>query len=165
MLRAMRFRGRLRKRRHTARAGMTLLELIIACSILLILSAMALPTYRYTVIRAKEGELRYDLQAMRDGIDRYHQAANQHKFRTPVNSDNYPADLDTLVQGVQIGADGRRLVFLRKVPVDPMTGQATWGLRCTTDDFDAKTWCGTNVFDVYSKSDQTAMDGTKYADW
>jgi general secretion pathway protein G len=144
---------------------MTLLELIIACSILLILSSMALPIYRYTIVRAREGELRYDLRTMREAIDRYHDAANQHKFRTPIGSDNYPADMDTLVQGVSIGADGRRLIFLRKVPVDPMTGQADWGLRCSSDDFDSQTWCGTNVFDVYSKSTATAMDGTKYADW
>jgi len=144
---------------------MTLLELIIACSILLILSAMALPTYRYSIVRAKEGELRYDLRTMREAIDRYHDLANQHKFRTAVASDNYPPDIDALVQGVSIGADGKRLVFLRKVPVDPLTGQANWGLRCSSDDFDSKTWCGTNVFDVYSKSEGTALDGTKYTDW
>jgi len=165
VLRELQSRKRLRQRRPSLKAGMTLLELIISCSILLILSSMALPTYRYTIVRTKEGELRYDLGTMRDAIDRYRDAAAQHKFRTPVGSDNLPADLDTLVQGVSIGADGKRLVFLRKVPVDPMTGQADWGLRCSSDDFDSKTWCGTNVFDVYSKSDKTALDGTKYADW
>jgi general secretion pathway protein G len=144
---------------------MTMLELIIACSILLILSSMALPVYRYTIVRERERELRYDLRAMRDAIDRYHDLANQHKFRTPVGSDNYPKDLDNLVQGESIGADGKRLVFLRKIPVDPMTGKADWGLRCSSDDYDSKSWCGTNVFDVYSTATLTAMDGTKYSDW
>jgi general secretion pathway protein G len=154
-----------RRRRLSNAAGMTMLELIIACSILLLLSSMALPILRYTVVREREGELRYDLRMMREAIDRYKDAANQRKFRTPVASDNYPSDLDTLVKGVQLGADEKRLVFLRKVPVDPMTGQADWGLRCTSDDFDSKTWCGSNVFDVYSKATGTALDGSKYSDW
>lgn len=144
---------------------MTLLELIIACSILLILSSLALPVFRYTIMREKEGELRYDLRTMRDAIDRYRDLANQHKFRTPVDSDNYPPDLDTLVKGVQIGTDEKRLVFMRKVPIDPMTGSADWGLRCTSDDSDSTSWCGKNVFDVYSKSTATAVNGTKYSDW
>lgn len=151
--------------RASRAAGMTMLELIIACSILLILSSMALPVYRYTIVRERERELRYDLRTMRDAIDRYHDLANQHKFRTAVASDNYPKDLDNLVQGESIGADGKRLVFLRKVPIDPMTGKADWGLRCSSDDYDSKSWCGNNVFDVYSTSTLTAMDGTKYADW
>ncbi|HTP68782.1 MAG TPA: hypothetical protein VMJ35_07760 [Dongiaceae bacterium] len=156
---------RVRRRNVSSAAGMSLLELIIACSILVILSSMAMPMYRYAMVREREKELRYDLRTMRDAIDRYHDLASQHKFRTPVGSDNYPKDLDTLVQGEAIGSDGKRLVFLRKIPVDPMTGKADWGLRCSSDDYDSKTWCGTNVFDVYSISMQTAMDGTKYTDW
>jgi general secretion pathway protein G len=146
-------------------AGMTMLELMVACSILLVLSSLALPMLRFTVIRAREGELRKDLENMRDAIDRYHQLALQHKFRTAVASDNYPTDLDKLVKGEEISADGRRLVFLKKIPVDPMTGKADWGLRCTSDDYDSTTWCGDNVFDVYSKSTTTGMNGTKYSDW
>jgi general secretion pathway protein G len=144
---------------------MTMLELIIACSILLIISSMALPMLRFSAIRAREGELRKNLQNMRDAIDRYHELALQHKFRTAVASDNYPPDLDELVKGEEISSDGKRLVFLKKIPVDPMTGKADWGIRCTSDDYDSTTWCGNNVFDVYSKSTATAMNGTKYSDW
>ena len=145
---------------------MTLLELVIACSVLLILSSMALPVFRYTVIRQKEAELKYDLRTMREAIDYYKELADLHKFRTAADSDNYPPDLDTLVKGVQVGAGGdKRLRFLRSIPVDPMTGKADWGLRASSDDWDSTTWGGKNVFDVYSKSMGTAMDGTKYSDW
>jgi general secretion pathway protein G len=145
---------------------MTLLELIISCSILMVLSSMALPIFRYTVIREKESELRSDLLTMREAIDRYRELAEQHKFRTPVGSENYPADLETLVKGVQIGAaNDKTLRFLRKVPIDPMTGRADWGLRSSSDDWDSTTWGGNNVFDVYSKSTGTALNGTKYSDW
>jgi len=147
-------------------AGMTLLELIISCSILLVLSSMALPIFRYAVIREKESELRYDLRTMKDAIDRYKELADQHKFRTEVGSDNYPPDLETLVKGVQLGAgNDKKLRFLRKVPVDPMTGRADWGLRSTSDDSDSTVWGGKNVFDVYSRAPGTALDGTKYSDW
>lgn len=166
MRRKFPYRGASRQRRAGPSAGMTLLELIIACSILMVLSSMALPAFRYTVIRQKEAELHYDLRNMRDSIDRYKDLADQHKFRTEVGSENYPPDLDTLVKGVQLGAgDDKRLRFLRKVPVDPMTGQADWGLRCVSDDADSTSWCGKNVFDVYTKSTGTALDGTKYSDW
>jgi general secretion pathway protein G len=145
---------------------MTLLELIISCAVLLVLSSMALPIFRYEVTREKESELRYDLRTMKDAIDRYKELADQHKFRTEVGSDNYPPDLETLVTGVELGAgNDKRLRFLRKVPVDPMTGHADWGLRATGDDPDSTDWGGKNVFDVYSKSTGTALDGTKYSDW
>jgi general secretion pathway protein G len=160
------FHGDFRLRRLSPTAGMTLLELIIACAILMVLSSMALPVFRYTVIRQKESELRYDLRTMKDAIDRYKDLADQHKFRTEVGSENYPPDLDTLVKGVQLGAgDDKRLRFLRKIPVDPMTGRADWGLRSISDDPDSTSWGGKNVFDVYSKSSGTALDGTKYSDW
>lgn len=160
------FQRHFRQRRLSPTAGMTLLELIIACAILMILSSMALPVFRYTVIRQKESELRYDLRTMKDAIDRYKDLADQHKFRTEVGSENYPPDLDTLVKGVQLGpGDDKKLRFLRKVPVDPMTGRADWGLRSISDDPDSTSWGGKNVFDVYSKSSGTALDGTKYSDW
>ncbi len=161
-----RFDSSSRRRRYSLAAGMTLLELIIACSILMVLSSMALPVFRYTVIRQKEAELHYDLRTMKDAIDRYKDLADQHKFRTEVGSENYPPDLETLVKGVQLGAgDDKRLRFLRKIPVDPMTGRADWGLRSISDDPDSTSWGGKNVFDVYSKSSGTALDGTKYSDW
>ena len=164
--REFRFRGRHGRRRLSHSAGMTLIELIISCAILVLLSSMALPLFRYAVVREKESELRYDLRTMKDAIDRYKELADQHKFRTEVGSDNYPPDLETLVRGVQLGTgNDKKLRFLRKVPVDPMTGKADWGLRGTGDDSDSMTWGGKNVFDVYSKSTAMALNGTKYGDW
>jgi general secretion pathway protein G len=151
-------------RRSSREAGMTLLELIIACAILLILSSAALPIARFTIVHRKEAELRRDLREMRDAIDRYKDLADRNLIRTEVGSEGYPPDLDTLVNGVAIGAD-RRIRFLRKIPVDPMTGQADWGLRSVQDDPDSTSWGGTDVFDVYSKSQGTSSDGTRYSDW
>jgi general secretion pathway protein G len=152
--------------KHTnPQSGMTLLELIIACSILVILASAALPVARYSIVRGKESELRRDLREMKDAVDRYKDLADQQKIRVEVGSENYPPDLDTLVKGVQVGTADKKVRFLRKIPVDPMTGHADWGLRCVTDDPDSMSWCGKNVFDVYSKSQGTALDGSKYSDW
>jgi general secretion pathway protein G len=145
---------------------MTLLELIIACSILLVLSTVALPLAKYTIVRQREAELRADLREIRDAIDRYKDTADRNLIRVEIGSEGYPPDLDTLVKGVDLGAGGdRRIRFLRRVPVDPMTGQPDWGLRAVQDDPDSTSWGGKNVFDVYSKSTGTALDGTKYSDW
>jgi general secretion pathway protein G len=152
-------------KRMNSQAGMTLIELILACSILVVLASAALPVARYSIVRAKESELHRDLREMKDAIDRYKDYADQQKIRVEVGSENYPPDLDTLVKGVQVGTAEKKIRFLRKVPVDPMTGQADWGLRCVTDEPDSQSWCGKNVFDVYSKSQGTALDGTKYSDW
>jgi general secretion pathway protein G len=153
-------------KRHNPEAGMTLLELIIACSILVVLASAALPVARYTIIRSKEAELRRDLREMKDAIDRYKDLADRNLIRVEIGSEGYPPDLETLVKGVSIGASAdRKIRFLRKIPVDPMTGQADWGLRAVQDDPDSTSWGGKNVFDVYSKSQATALDGTKYSDW
>ena len=145
---------------------MTLLELIIACAILMVLSSAALPIARFSIMRRKENELHRDLREMRDAIDRYKDAADRNLIRVEVGSEGYPPDLDTLVKGVQLGgAADRKIRFLRKVPVDPMTGRAEWGLRCVSDDPDSTSWCGKNVFDVYSKSMASAENGERYADW
>ena len=162
---------------------MTLLELVLACAILLVLSSAALPIVRTTVVRQRESELRRDLREMRTAIDRYKDAADRNLIRTEVGSEGYPPDLETLVTGVDMGAGGTpqlgmapsqtgqagsdvgKVRFLRKVPVDPMTGRAEWGLRSVQDDPDSRSWGGHNVFDVYSQSEGTALDGTKYADW
>ena len=152
--------------RVTNEAGMTLIELIIACSILLILASAALPIARFTVIRTKESELHRDLREMRDVIDRYKDAADRNQIRVELGSEWYPPDLETLVKGVQLGASSdKKIRFLRKIPVDPMTGQNEWGLRAVQDDPDSTSWGGKNVFDVYSKSQGVAQDGTKYSDW
>lgn len=143
-----------------------MIELIIACAILMILSTAALPLAKFTVIRQKEKELRADLQNMRDAIDRYKDATDKNLIRVEIGSEGYPPDLETLVKGVQLGtAADKRIVFLRKIPIDPMTGRAEWGQRAVQDDPDSTSWSGKNVFDVYSRSTGTAMDGTKYADW
>lgn len=155
-------------KRRRGEAGMTLLELIIACTILLILSSAALPIARFTIVRERERELRRDLRDMRNAIDRYKDYADRGMLRTEVGSEGYPPDLDTLVKGVALGgsgASGKNVRFLRRVPVDPMTGQTDWGMRSIQDDPDSQSWGGKNVFDVYSKSQGTALDGTKYTDW
>ena len=145
---------------------MTLLELIIACSILLILSSAALPLARFTVKRQRESELRQDLREMRNAIDRYKDLSDRNLIRVELGSEGYPPDLDTLVKGVQLGASNdRRIRFLRHIPIDPMTGKTDWGLRAIQDDPDSTGWGGKNVFDVYSKSQGVALDGTKYTEW
>jgi len=157
-----------RKRGRSSEAGLTLLELIIACTILLILASAAIPIQRYTIVRQREAELRRDLREMRDAIDRYKDLADSNKIRVQVGSEGYPPDLDTLVKGVAVGgagATGHNIRFLRRIPVDPMTGQIDWGMRSVQDDPDSQSWGGNNVFDVYSKSTGTALDGTKYSDW
>ncbi len=145
---------------------MTLLELIVACTILLILSSAAMPLARYTIMRQREAELRQDLREMRNAIDRYKDLSDRNLIRVELGSEGYPPDLDTLVKGVQLGAaNDRRIRFLRRIPIDPTTGRADWGLRAIQDDPDSMSWGGKNVFDVYSKSQGTALDGTKYSDW
>jgi general secretion pathway protein G len=153
-------------RSSTVEAGMTLLELVLACSILLVLTSAAMPIARYTIVHKREAELHYDLRQMRDAIDRYKDLADRNLIRIEVGSEGYPPDLDTLVKGVQLGAgNDRKIRFLRKIPKDPMTGQNEWGLRAVQDDPDSTSWGGKNIFDVYSKSQGTASDGTKYSDW
>jgi general secretion pathway protein G len=144
--------------------GFTLLELIIATSILIILSTMAVPLARLTIAREKERMLRNDLWDMRDAIDRYKDAADRQLFQTKVDSQNYPPDLETLVKGVTIQGD-KKLRFLRKIPTDPMTGTTEWGMRSMQDDPESDSFGGQSVFDVYTKSTGTALDGTKYKDW
>src|SRR5258708_27678766 len=157
----------LNRRRDRSEQGMTLLELILACAILMILSSAALPVARYPIVHKKEELLHYELRQMRDAIDRYKDLADSNKIRVEVGSEGYPPDLDTLVKGVKLGTGGddKKIRFLRRIPVDPMTGQADWGLRAVQDDPDSTSWAGKNVFDVYSKSQGTASDGTRYANW
>jgi type II secretory pathway pseudopilin PulG len=211
-----------------------MVELIATVGILLVLSSAAIPMFQMTVQHRKESELRYDLREMRNAIDRYKDDADKNLIRTEVGSQNYPPDLQTLVDGVTVssagggaggisasalaGASGTgqfgsagtpqlgagqpgggsqfapggpnsgaaggipalgssgtasqamsgspsKVRYLRKIPVDPMTGKADWGLRAVQDDPDSTSWGGSNVFDVYSQSQATAVDGTKYSDW
>jgi len=152
--------------RRNLTEGMTLLELIIAASVLLILTSAALPVIRYTVVRQKEYELRQDLRQMRDAIDHYKDYSDRGLIRVEVGSEGYPPDLDMLVKGVNIGAGAEQKIrFLRRIPKDPMTGRAEWDFRAIQDDPDATSWGGKSVFDAHSKSQATALDGTKYLDW
>ncbi len=144
-------------------AGFTLIELIVATAILLILTSLAVPLARVTIKREREHELRRDLWEMRDAIDRYKNDADRGAFQIKVDSFGYPPDLETLVKGQDEG--GKKVRYLRRIPVDPMTGNTEWGLRSEQDDADSDSWGGDNVFDVYTKSLGTALDGTKYRDW
>ena len=144
--------------------GVTLVELIVAITILLILMGAAVPVMKVSVKRQKEVDLHRDLWEMRNAIDRYKDAADRNMFQIKLGTEGYPPDLDTLVNGVEV-AGGKKLRFLRRVPVDPMTGNKDWGLRSMQDDPQSDSWGGQNVFDVYTKSDGTALDGTKYKDW
>src|ERR1700690_3036511 len=143
--------------------GFTLIELIVATIILSILVGMAVPVAKNAVIREREHELRYDLWMMRDAIDRYKDASEKGAFQIKVGSEGYPPDMDTLVTGVDVA--GKKLKFLRRIPVDPMTKTTEWGMRSMQDEKDSTSWGGQSVFDVYTKSDGTALDGTKYKDW
>lgn len=144
--------------------GFTLLELIVASTILAILTMMALPLARVTIQREREKQLHQALWEMRDAIDRYKEAADRGAFQTKVDSYNYPPDLETLVKGIE-AQGGKKIRFLRSIPIDPMTKKQEWGLRSMQDDPDSDSWGGQNVFDVYSKSTGTALDDTKYKDW
>lgn len=144
-------------------SGLTLVELIITVAIVAILASAAVPIARFQVKREKERELRRDLWEMRDAIDHYKDAADKGGFMTKMDSFNYPPDLQTLVDGVDI--QDKKVKFLRRIPVDPMTNSTDWGLRSNQDEPDSTSFGGQNVFNVYTKSDGTALDGTKYNTW
>jgi general secretion pathway protein G len=155
--------GMLTARANPREHGLTFVELIVTVAILSILAMAALPVARFQVKRQNERELRRDLWMMRDAIDKYKDAADRGAFQTKVDSQGYPPDLDTLVNGVDV--QGKKLKFLRRIPVDPMTGRSDWGLRSMQDDPNSDSYGGQSVFDVYSKSQGTALEGTKYSTW
>lgn len=142
---------------------MTLVELIIVVTVLSILALAAIPVVKLQIKRARETALRRDLWEMRRAIDAYKDAADKGAFQTKADSMNYPPDLQTLVDGVDVQT--KHLRFLRKIPIDPMTGTADWGMRSNQDDPDSDSWGGQNVFDVFTKSNGTGLDGTKYSTW
>ncbi|MEO6922226.1 MAG: type II secretion system protein [Bryocella sp.] len=144
-------------------AGVTLIELVIVVTMLSILATAAIPIARFQVRRQKEKQLHQDLWMMRDAIDKYKDVADKGLIQTKADTNNYPPDLQTLVDGVSI--QDKKMRFLREIPVDPMTHNADWGLRSNQDDSDSTSFGGQDVFDVYSKSDGTALDGTKYNTW
>jgi len=149
-----------KQKRH---AGMTLVELIVAIAIMAILATGVLPISRTVVKRQREKELKAALWQMRDAIDRYKDAADRGAFQIKLGSEGYPPDLDTLVKGVDVA--GKKVRFLRHIPMDPMTHSTEWGMRSMQDDPTSESWGGQGVFDVYTKSPGTGLDGTKYSDW
>lgn len=156
--------------RLRASRGFSFVELVVVTTIVLILASAIVPLTRVTIQRQKEIELHRALREMRTAIDRYKDAVDAGQIGgsdVRVGSEGYPPDLQTLVDGVSVVNDqsDRKLRFLRRIPVDPMTGDTDWGLRSYQDRPDSTSWGGQNVYDVYSKSDGTALDGTKYKDW
>jgi general secretion pathway protein G len=146
--------------------GFTMVELTIVCALIMILTAMVIPVSRYSAKRQKELELRYDLRMMRGAIDKYKQYSDAGLITVDLGTDGYPKTLDVMVEGVdQIGQIHKKLKFLRRVPVDPMTGKAEWGLRSLQDEANSAEWGGQDVYDVYSLSRDRAIDKSLYRDW
>jgi general secretion pathway protein G len=146
--------------------GYTMVEMVVVCSLLVILAAVALPTAKYTVKRGKEIELRQALRELRNAIDEFKRYSDAGLIAVELGTDGYPAELEVLVEGVEVvGQIDKSVKFLRRIPVDPMTGEAEWGLRSFQDDFDSTSWGGENVFDVYSLSEGVGLDGVPYQEW
>ena len=150
-----------------AQGGLTLVELIVAATLLAILSLVALPLARVQLMRERERELRRALREMRTAIDRYKDAADRSLVQVKLGTEGYPESLEVLVEGVKMSnsPEGKRLKLLRRIPRDPMTNSTEWGLRSVQDPPDSRYSSGKNVFDVYSRSSGVALDGTYYADW
>ncbi len=149
--------------------GTTFIEVLAVATILAILAAVALPLSRVTRQRQKEIELRRALREIRTAVDRFKDGVDRGQIGgtdVKLGSEGYPESLETLVEGVnQVGRPGFKLKFMRRIPEDPMSGKAEWGMRCYQDDKDSFSWCGDNVFDVYTLAEGTALDGTKLKDW
>jgi general secretion pathway protein G len=150
--------------------GFTFIELLIVSTILIILASAVMPLAKVTSQRQKEAELRRSLREMRTAIDKFKDAVDAGAIPTTelrAGSEGYPPSLEVLVEGVSVVGDasGRKLKFLRRVPIDPMTNSTEWGLKAYQDRPDQFSWGGQNVYDVYTKSTGTALDGTKYKDW
>ena len=147
-------------------AGFTMVELAVVAAMIAILAAMAVPVARYSLRRQKELELRHQLRTMREAIDKYKQLSDAGLIPLEIGGEGFPPDLDALVKGVDlVGQVKKKQRFLRRVPLDPMTGKAEWGLRSYQDEPDSFAWGGQNVYDVYSLSEQKALDGSYYKGW
>ena len=153
--------------RRKRQSGLTLVELIVAFTIMMVLSAMAVPLARYKVQRDRERDLIRALDTMRNAIDKFKDDMDAGKIgQAKLDSDNYPESLEQLVEGIKAtGAVDKKVKYLRRIPKDPMTNSKDWGLRSTRDDPNAKAWGGQNVFEVYTKSMDKARDGTSYSEW
>lgn len=160
------------RRKSCKQRGFTLVEMLVTLTILAILASAILPLTKTTVKREKEIELRRNLRFIREAIDAYKKFADEKKIEVEEETQGYPPDLETLVLGVEVKVDsdqensGTKIIkFLRRIPMDPMTNSNEWGLRSYQDDPDSDVWGGENVYDVYTRSDARALDGTKYKDW
>lgn len=153
--------------RRTRQRGLGLVELIVAFTILTLLTAIALPLARFKVRREKERELRYALREMRTAIDKYKDTCDKGGMEKKMGTECYPESLDQLVEGVKLANDasGKKIRFLRRLPRDPFTNSTDWGLRSTQDDPKSTGWGGQNVFDVYTKTMEKSPDGTPYSEW
>ena len=150
--------------------GFTFIELLVVSAILLVLASAAMPLAKVTMQRQREAELRRSLREIRTAIDKFKDAVDTGQIGSTdirAGSEGYPPDLETLVEGVSAAGDasGRKLKFLRKIPIDPMTNSIEWGMRSYQDRPDSRSWGGQNIYDVYTKSEGVALDGTKYKDW
>ncbi len=155
------------RRNHKGERGLTLVELIVAFTILSLLTTMALPLARYKVRRDKERELRIAIDEIDRAIDNYKDASTLGKIEVKLGTEGYPETLDQLVDGVKLlqDANGKKIKFLRRIPLDPMTNSYDWGKRSMQDDPKATNWGGQNIFAVYTKSTERARDGTLYSEW
>lgn len=150
---------------HQRQRGFTLAELVMVAALLAILAGVAMPVAKYTVKRRKEMELRLALRQMRTAIDEYKRLSDQGMIPVTLGSEGYPPELEVLAEGVELVGQEIKRKFLRKIPVDPMTREQEWGLKSYQDEPDSNGWGGENVWDVYSLSESTALDGTEYKDW
>ncbi|HEX3128625.1 MAG TPA: prepilin-type N-terminal cleavage/methylation domain-containing protein [Thermoanaerobaculia bacterium] len=152
--------------RIRGQAGYTLAELVMVCAVMVILASVALPSVKYTARRTKEMELRAALRDMRAAIDEYKRYSDMGLIPVDLGTDGYPKDLEILVDGVELaGQVDKKLKLLRRLPIDPMTGEAEWGLRSYQDEADATSWGGEDVFDVYSLSSSVGLNGVPYREW
>jgi len=154
----------------TQKKGFTLIEMLVTAAILAILAAAIMPLAKVAVKREKEIELRRNLRLMREAIDAYKKLADEKKIKTEEDTEGYPPDLETLVKGIEAQEKGEKsktkiVKFLRRIPKDSMTNSFEWGLRSYQDDPDSDIWGEENVYDIYTKSRATGLDGTKYRDW
>jgi general secretion pathway protein G len=156
--------------RRRRQRGLTFIELLTAAAILAILAGIAMPTLRWEEKRRKEVQLRMSLESMRNAIDQHKKYFDEGRIQQEdVEQMGYPLSLEQLVEGVEMTGEEalskKTIKFLRRIPVDPFTGEATWGMRSYQDDWDSDSWGGENIYDVYSLSDRKALDGTYYKDW
>lgn len=150
---------------HRRQRGFTLAELVMVTALIALLSTIVLPVAKFTVKRRKEADLRLALRQMRTAIDEHKRLSDNGMIPVKLGGEGYPESLEVLVEGVDLVGQDRKQKFLRRIPVDPMTGEAEWGLRSYQDEPDSTSFGGQNVYDVYSLSDGVALDGTEYKDW